>query len=86
MQYVRTSLQGQVAWLCWAEIIDAHIQSVSRLGAGNSNLFHKAAGKLTWRQDVDGEHNWMTPVHNMKYFCFLKKIKTLVWSIFILIS
>lgn len=78
MQYVRTSLQGQVARLRWAEIIDAHIQSVSRLGAGNSNLFHKGAGKLTWRQEVDEEHNLMTPVHNMKNLCFLKKITTVV--------
>lgn len=45
--FVRTSLQGQVSRLCRAEVVDAHVESVSRLGAGNGNLLHKGAGKLT---------------------------------------
>lgn len=47
MQYVLTSNQGQVPLLCGVEIIDANIKYVSRLAAGDCDLFHKGGGKLT---------------------------------------
>lgn len=47
LRNVRTSLQGQVSRLCRAEVVNAHVESVSRLGAGNGDLLHKGAGKLT---------------------------------------
>lgn len=61
-QCVRTSLERQVSCLCRVEVIDAHIESVSRPGAGDGDLLHKGAGKLTWAgkrtQRLAGEMFW----------------------------
>ncbi|TNN67719.1 hypothetical protein EYF80_022035 [Liparis tanakae] len=51
-------IMGRVARLGRAEIIGADKESLSRLGAGDGDLFHEGAGKLPCRQDRERRTRW----------------------------